>query len=131
MAITSYITGIGHIGLPTRDMDATLAFYQGLGFSVDWKIEKEGAVLLAFLKLGDCVFETFVNPNAVGVPGALDHLALSVSDVDSVYRLITESGHYQVIEPEKGVQSLPFYNGVKFFTILGPNGEKIEFNQKL
>ena len=66
MAIASYITGIGHIGLPTRDMDATLAFYKGLGFSVDWKIEKEGAVLLAFLKLGDCVFETFVNPNAGG-----------------------------------------------------------------
>lgn len=131
MELTSYITGIGHIGLPTRDMNATLEFYEGLGFSIDWKIEKESAILLAFLKLGDCVFETFVNPNAAGVPGAIDHLALSVSDVDSVYRLITESGRYQVIEPEKGVQSLPFYNGVKFFTILGPNGEKIEFIQKL
>ena len=131
MELTSYITGIGPIGLPTRDMNATLEFYEGLGFSIDWKIEKESAILLAFLKLGDCVFETFVNPNAAGVPGAIDHLALSVSDVDSVYRLITESGRYQVIEPEKGVQSLPFYNGVKFFTILGPNGEKIEFNQKL
>ena len=32
MAIASYITGIGHIGLPTRDMDATLAFYKGWGF---------------------------------------------------------------------------------------------------
>ena len=131
MELTSYITGIGHIGRPTRDMNATLEFSEGLGFSIDWKIEKEGAILLAFLKLGDCVFETFVNPNAAGVPGTIDHLALSVSDVDSVYRLITESGRYQVIEPEKGVQSLPFYNGVKFFTILGPNGEKIEFNQKL
>lgn len=105
MELTSYITGIGHIGLPTRDMNATLEFYEGLGFSIDWKIEKEGAILLAFLKLGDCVFETFVNPNAAGVPGAIDHLALSVSDVDSVYRLITESGRYQVIEPGKRVQS--------------------------
>lgn len=52
MELTSYITGIGHIGLPTRDMNATLEFYEGLGFSIDWKIEKESAILLAFLKLG-------------------------------------------------------------------------------
>ena len=58
MNASEYITGMQHIGLPTRDMQATLAFYQGLGFSIDWKIEREGKIGLAFLKLGDCVFET-------------------------------------------------------------------------
>ena len=38
MNASEYITGMQHIGLPTRDMQATLAFYQGLGFSIDWKI---------------------------------------------------------------------------------------------
>ena len=131
MNASEYITGMQHIGLPTRDMQATLAFYQGLGFSIDWKIELEGKIGLAFLKLGDCVFETFINPNAVGVPGAIDHIALNVTDVEKVYEAIVNDGSYTICDPEKGIQFLPFYNGVKFFTILGPNGEKVEFNQKL
>ena len=131
MNASEYITGMQHIGLPTRDMQATLAFYQGLGFSIDWKIEREGKICLAFLKLGDCVFETFINPNAVGVPGAIDHIALNVTDVEKVYEAIVNDGSYTICDPEKGIQFLPFYNGVKFFTILGPNGEKVEFNQKL
>ena len=33
---------------------------------------------------------------------------------------------------DKEVQFLPFWEkGVRFFTILGPNGEKVEFSQML
>ena len=67
----------------------------------------------------------------MGVPGAIDHIALNVTDVEKVYEAIVNDGSYTICDPEKGIQFLPFYNGVKFFTILGPNGEKVEFNQKL
>ena len=33
-AIAARITGMQHIGLPTNDIDATIAFYQTLGFAL-------------------------------------------------------------------------------------------------
>ena len=49
-AIAARITGIQHIGLPTNDIEATIAFYETLGFEVasrcDLPTDK-----VAFLKL--------------------------------------------------------------------------------
>ena len=39
---------------------------------------------------------------------------------------------YKIVEGEDGPILLPFFDkGVRYFTIEGPNKEKIEFNQKL
>lgn len=48
---------------------------------------------------------------------------------DALYDEIIKEGHQAV---EGQIMSLPFWeNGVKFFTILGPDNEKIEFCEKL
>ena len=54
-------------------------------------------------------------------------MPINVTDVEAARRLADEL-HLNVIEEGQ----LPFWdNGVKYFTSLGPNQEKIEFNQYL
>ena len=61
--------------------------------------------------------------------GAIDHIAIDVVDVEAAYRLAQEQG-YQIVS--NGVEFLPFWQkGVKFFILLGPNQERVEFNQYL
>ena len=126
MAFKKIATGVQHIGVPTNDIEKTIAFYTALGFEVAHRADNNGE-LVAFLKLGDLVVETYQNFKAVGAAGAVDHIAINVTDVEEARR-IADSMHLEVIEEGQ----LPFWdNGVKYFTILGPNQEKIEFNQYL
>ena len=126
MAFKDISTGLQHIGLPTNDFKKTLDFYAALGFEVAYQTVNNGEPV-AFLKLGDLVFETYENGRAVGTTGAVDHVAINVTDVEEARRLADEL-KLNVIEEGQ----LPFWeNGVKYFTVLGPNQEKIEFNQYL
>lgn len=126
MAFKDISTGLQHIGLPTNDFKKTLDFYAALGFEVAYQTVNNGEPV-AFLKLGDLVFETYENGKAVGTAGAVDHVAINVTDVEEARRLADEL-KLNVIEEGQ----LPFWeNGVKYFTVLGPNQEKIEFNQYL
>ena len=126
MAFTGIATGLQHIGVPTNDIEKTIAFYTALGFEVAHRADN-GGESVAFLKLGDLVIETYQNGRAVGVAGAVDHIAINVTDVAKA-RAIADAMGLEVIEEGR----LPFWqNGVQYFTILGPNREKLEFNQYL
>ena len=126
MAFSKIATGLQHIGVPTNDIEATLRFYTALGFEVAHRADNNGEQV-AFLRLGDLTIETYQNGKAVGQAGAVDHIAINVSDVDEARR-IADAMKLEVIEEGQ----LPFWtNGVKYFTILGPNREKLEFNQYL
>ena len=126
MAFSQLATGVQHIGVPTNDIAKTIAFYEKLGFVNVHQVDNNGE-MVAFLKLGDLVIETYQNGKAVGHAGAVDHIAINVTDVDAARRIADDMG-LTVIEAGQ----LPFWaNGVKYFTILGPNEEKLEFNQYL
>lgn len=130
MNVESLITGVEHVGLPTADVDSTVAFYEGLGFTVVLRVTNpQTGNRCVFLKMKNLMIETYGSKAPAGKPGALDHVAFAVSDIDAVYAKMKEGG-YQIIDPE--VQHRTYWpNGVKFFTIMGPNGEKIEFSQIL
>ena len=84
---------------------------------------------VAFLKLGNLVIETYENKAAKMESGAIDHVAIDVKDVEKVHELVTAAG---LNTTNDEVHFLPFWeNGVKFFTIEGPNKEKVEFSQYL
>ena len=126
MSFSKLATGIQHIGVPTNDIEKTIAFYEALGFENVHQKDNNGE-MVAFLKLGDLVIETYQNGRAVGRAGAVDHIAINVTDVEAARRIADEMGL-------EGIEAgqLPFWsNGVKYFTILGPNQEKLEFNQYL
>lgn len=125
-----FALGLQHVGLPTNDLKATIAFYEGLGFETVYQVKNEAAGEdVAFLRLKNLTIEAYENGQAAMQSGAIDHLAIDVVDVEAAYRLAQEQG-YQIVS--NGVEFLPFWqNGVKFFILLGPNQERVEFNQYL
>jgi len=118
------VTGIQHLGLPTEDLKKTVDFYHGLGFETIWNSET-----VYFLQLGTLVIETYQVDEAAKKAGAIDHVALNVKDVEAAWRDAQACG-YETEDTE--INFLPFFEkGVRFFTIIGPNREKVEFNQFL
>lgn len=130
MNIKEKITGVQHIGIPTDNIEKTVEFYQSLGFEIALRTVNESAdEKVAFLQLGNLVIETYENKAAAMKAGAVDHIALDVKDIDKVFEEVRANG-YRLLDD--AVQSLPFWeHGVKFFTIAGPNEEKIEFCERL
>ena len=125
-----YALGLQHVGLPTNDLKATIAFYESLGFETVYQVRNDAAGEdVAFLRLRNLTIEAYENGRAAMQSGAIDHIAIDVVDVEAAYRLAQEQG-YQIVS--NGVEFLPFWQkGVKFFILLGPNQERVEFNQYL
>lgn len=130
MEMKTKITGIQHVGIPTNDIGKSMQFYRSLGFEPVWQIvNPSNGEAVAFLQLGNLVMEIYENRQAAGKSGAIDHIALNVVGIDLLFENMKGTGHKMLDEK---VQYLPFWeHGVKFFTILGPNKEKIEYCEKL
>ena len=119
------VTGIQHLGIPTGDLGKTIEFYQGLGFEVIWQNPGE----VAFLQNGTLVIETYAVDAPAMKSGAIDHVALNVQDIEAAWKDAQDCGYET---EDTAINFLPFFEkGVKFFTIIGPNREKVEFNQYL
>ena len=91
MAFSGIATGLQHIGGPTNDIEKTISFYVSLGFKVAHRAVN-GEELVAFLRLGDLTIETYQNFKAVGQNGAVDHIAINVTDVDEARRIADGMG---------------------------------------
>lgn len=130
VSLKEQMNGLQHIGIPTNDIETTIAFYEKLGFEIALRTINEAAnEQVAFLKLNTLVIETYENKAAKMGTGAVDHVAIDVKDIEMVYELINEAG---LNTTQDTVHFLPFWeNGVRFFTIEGPNKEKVEFSQYL
>ena len=128
MNVQDYVTGIQHIGLPVREMDKTLSFYKELGFEEAYST-MNGQSRVVFIKQKNLVIEFYEKDDACNEVGVIDHIALDVTNIESTFDIVTSLG-YKILD--EAIQYLPFWEkGVRFFTILGPNGEKIEFSQML
>lgn len=130
MKFPEMLTGVQHIGVPANDLEKTVAFYETIGFQPVLETVNEAAnERVTFLQLKNLVIETYENHAAVGKPGAIDHIALDTTDIEAAFAAAKEAG-LTMLDDE--IHGLPFWaNGVKFFTVEGPNGEKVEFCQKL
>lgn len=129
MDIRTKITGIQHVGVPTDDIQKSILSYKGLGFGIVWQtINEQDGTSVVFLQLGNLIMEVYENKQASMKSGAIDHIALNVTDIDAVFSKIKELG-YEMLDDN--IRFLPFWEyGVRFFTIIGPNKEKIEFCEK-
>ena len=127
MAIKDYLKGLQHIGIPTKDVDGTVAFYESLGLETFYR-KNEGGFNVAFLRLGSFVIETYEG-ETLERTGAIDHITIDVTDIEKVFDC-TKEGGYKLIDSE--IIFLDFFDkGVKYFMIEGPNRERVEFNQIL
>lgn len=131
MKLMDLVTGIQHIGIPTNDLAATKEFYMDLGFELVYEtINEKANEPVAFLQAGDILIETYENKKAAMARGSIDHIAMSVLDIEAAYAVAKERG-YQFLESDE-IVFLPFWEkGIRYFLIEGPNKEPIEFLQKL
>ena len=114
MEIKDFCTGVQHIGIPTKDIEETIRFYEQLGFTLTLKT-KNGEKTVAFLQMHNLVMQI----------GAIDHIAIDVKNIDALFEEVKAKSFHLI---DQKVNSLPFWeNGIKYFNILGPNKEKIEF----
>ena len=73
--------------------------------------------------------EAYENHAAVLRAGAIDHVALDVKDIEEIYQYINQAG----LNTTQTVFIFTILGkwSKKFFTIEGPNKEKVEFSQYL
>ena len=135
MEIKDFTTGVQHIGIPTNDIKKTIEFFQLLGFDEE----------VAFLQLHNLVIETYQNRQAKMEYGAIDHIAIDVKNIEALYKEVKAIGEKEQEKATSEKQFFPLFRmldtqvnglsfwekGVKFFTIEGPNKEKIEFCERL
>ena len=123
-------TGLQHVGIPVKNMDDAVHFYKSLGFEEAFRAAgHEGNGPVVFMKLKGLMVELYQRENTAGRPGAIDHIAIDVTDIAAAFDMVQKM---EYPEKEKGICFLPFWqNGVRFFTICGPQGERVEFSQIL
>lgn len=130
MNTSDYLSGIQHLGIPTESMEESLLFYTELGFETVFSaLIPDTEKHVNFLRLGNLTIELYEDEHAVMCHGAIDHVALNVTDIEKIYDFICSRG---LNNTDDEIHFLPFWeNGVKYFTIEGPNKEKVEFSQYL
>ena len=122
--IREFSSGIQHVGIPSSDIQKTIDFYTGLGFTLVSRKDIGGRDF-AFLQLGTLMVEAIPNDSPCMEAGAIDHICLDAKTINVLFNQLKEAG-YQLLNDEL-VDFDAWENGTKLFFIMGPNNEKIEF----
>lgn len=136
--LSSIINHLQHIGLPVTDIHSSIIFYTRLGFEkvMESPFDEDGEQgTCIMLKNKSIVLELYQLPEKKlreikeRKDGHIDHITFDVDDIDQAFKILRNAS-FRILE-EKPV-FLPFWtNGCKYFNILGPDGERLEFNQIL
>ena len=127
MELKDNLIGLEHVGVPTKDLAKTIAFYESLGFTVALRTAVPAAEKCGLFAAGQCDDRDLRKRRCGRQARAIDHLALKARDIEAAFKAVKALG-YEMVNDE--IEFLPFWeNGVRFFTFYGPNREKIEFSQ--
>lgn len=136
--ISLTINGLQHIGLPVTDISRSVPFYEKLGFDkameAPFKHNGETGTCI-MMKRGTIIIELYQMPGKELAEiknrkdGHIDHIAFDVPDITEAFSVLKKAG-YNIME-EKPVFLAFWKNGCKYFNMLGPDGERLEFNQIL
>lgn len=139
MLLKGNLRGLQHLGLPVTSLERSKAFYAALGFEEVMRTDlprASEAIQVAMMRHEGLTLELYQleaeERREIGQrsDGHIDHIALDVMDIDQACNEIRAAG-LAILEDDAPV-FLPFWDrGVRFFTIRGPDGEKVEFNQIL
>ena len=143
MSIRDTVTGVQHVGIPTTDLEGTIAYYERLGFEC-LGIYPNGEDRCTFLRLNNLTVENTrvgqetdydrltlevwtMNPTPME-NGAINHFALDSTDIEASF---AEAQKLGLNFAEGSIQHIDTFwsNGIRYFNVLGPNHEVIEFCQ--
>ena len=125
---------LDHIGLACSDVEANVKWYQDvLGYQVIWKGKSATTGRnVYFIKSGYNVYEMY-QPNNLpeAVQGKIDHIAFVSYDIEADYQFALDAGYQICTNGIEGAEGRFTKRGVKWFKILSPTGEQVEFQQIL
>ena len=129
---------IQHIGIPVTDLTRSEAFYKHLGFknvmAATFSFNGDNGNV-AMMKYNEMIIELYQMPPAELQEihnrrnGHIDHIAFDVDDIDTAFNELKKLS-FNIIEEVPVFLSFR-KNGCKYFNIIGPDGERLEFNQIL
>ncbi len=129
--LKQFMRGFHHYGLPTRDMDATIAFYRKLGAEIMFETEVLEAgkpCRVVHLRVADLYVEAYERDKIAGEPGAIDHIAVATDDIEGAFAEAKRLG-LPFAREEIGVSD--YWPGTaRWFHLVGPSGERVEFAQQ-
>ena len=135
---SNLINSIQHIGIPVTDVAASEVFYKRLGFEnvMQSPFQEEGqAGTCIMMKNKSIIIELYQLPEhklqeiRERKDGHIDHITFDVDDIDLAFSTL-KNDSFRIIEEAPVFLSF-WQNGCKYFNILGPDGERLEFNQIL
>ena len=125
----SIITGLDHIAILCSEREASLRFYETLGFAVyESHVRPERNDEVIFMNGPGIVLELFISekhPQRVSNPEAygLRHLALGVTDAQTAREKLIAAGYNP--EPIR----TDTFNGRRLFFVKDPDGLPIELHE--
>jgi lactoylglutathione lyase len=132
------LTGPQHLGIPVTNLEKSRTFYERLGFRQVMRVdlpERNESVKVAMMDFKGFIIELYQLTGKelaeIGSrrDGHIDHIALDVRDVGEAFRELKAAG-LRIVEHEPVY--LPFWEkGIKYFNVLGPDAERIEFSERL
>ena len=132
------INALQHIGIPVTNIDRSKDFYLQLGFrsvmEAPFYIDQEKGTCIMMEQAG-MLIELYQLPNSqlpeisTRKNGRIDHIAFDVTDIELSFKTAQEFG----LQPhQEAPVFLDFWDkGCKYFTINGPDGEVLEFNERI
>jgi len=120
---------LAYIGIAYSNKNETINFYRQLGFDFVEEPENSTTFSLRFMNITLKFFYVPEESLKLRSDGYIDHIAFDIKDVNSAHQELKSFG-VPIIEKEP--VELPFWEkGIKYFNFRGPNGEKLELEQRL
>ena len=116
-------TGLAHVCIETRDLEATEEFYRVLGLERRFEFRnKQGELVGFYLAFANQTFIEVILNKKAGGEGIVRHFAIEVDDVDDMHDRLTKAG--------ATVSDKEFCKDrIWMVTCKDPNGIFIEFQQ--
>ena len=125
-----YTTGIHHVGIPTGDIDASVAFYESLGFKIVHETTLNEKARVVYLEKNGHIIETYESESPAGATGAIDHVTVGVTDIEAAFEIAKQNGY--TITTGDEIIFLPFWDkGIRLIMLEGPSKELVELMQRL
>ena len=121
---------LDHIGLAVTDLEASKNWYcDVLGFEVIGHFYA-GDTPAYFIKNGDTVYEMYEEAIDEAVQGKIDHISFVSNDIEADYVYCQKQGYTICTD---GIEGIPTFweKGCRYFKLLTPTGEQVEFCQIL
>ena len=135
--IMKHITGLAHIALFTKDLEASVKFYECLGGKVTGQADVQKPLGTNHIKIVSMpgfdleIIEPHDGTEVTIEGGLFPHLAIEVSDIDAAIAELKEAGITNFRGGVDKAADLPIFGGIRNAFFIGPNGEQLELLQHL